>query len=177
MGHIILVHRMENIQNIWRKSITNNSYTTHATHTAHATLLQSCYCLNYSLRMAQIWPIMTHDDWVWQGMTYQGSGGLQGVQGGVRGHQGSLGASRLLPMPKWVIKQQNNGSKPWLKVPEVCPDPKFMVFTHFWSIWGHLDAVKQCYTVKMQYCQNHWFLDILLCPLQPTKRCNFWMVS
>ena len=43
MGHIILVHRMENIQNIWRKSITNNSYTTHATHTTHATLLQSCY--------------------------------------------------------------------------------------------------------------------------------------
>ena len=174
MGHIILVHRMENIQNIWRKSITNNSYTTHATHTTHATLLQSCYRLNYSLWMAQKLPIMNHDGW---GMAYQGSGGLQGVQGGVRGHQGALGASRLLPMPKWVIKQQNNGSKPWLKVPEVCPDPKWMVFTHFWSIWGHLDAVKQFYTVKMQCCQNHWFPDILLCPLQPTKRCNFWIVS
>ena len=173
MGHLILVHRMENIQNIWRQSITNNIYTTHATHTTHATLLQSCYCLNYSLRMAQIWPIMTKDDWVWQGMIYQGSGGVQGVQG----HQGALGASRLLPMPKWVKKQQNYSSKPWLKVPEVCSDTKGMVYTHFWSIWGHLDALKQCFTVKMQYCQNHWFLDILLCPLQPTKRCNFWMVS
>ena len=137
MGHLILVHRMENIQNIWRKSITNNSCTTHATHTTHATLLQSCNRLNYSLRMAQTWPIMTHDDWVWQGMIYQRSGGLQGVQGGVRRHQGAPGASRLLPMPKWVIKQQNNGSKPWLKVPQVCPDPKGMVYTHFWSIWGH----------------------------------------
>ena len=51
-------------------------------------------------------------------MAYQGSGGLQGVQGGVRGHQGALGASRLLPMPKLVIKEQNNGSKPWLKYPK-----------------------------------------------------------
>ena len=57
--------------------------------------------------------------------------GAPGGPGGVRGHQWALGVSRLLPMPKLVIKEQNNGSKPWLKVPEVCPDPKFMVFTHF----------------------------------------------
>ena len=53
-----------------------------------------CKRLNYSLQMGQIWPIMTHDDCVWQGMTYQGSGGFQGVQGGVRGHHGRLGYSR-----------------------------------------------------------------------------------
>ena len=28
----------------------------------------------------------------------------------------------------------------WFKTPKVCPDPKGMVFTHFWGIWGHLDA-------------------------------------
>ena len=45
--------------------------------------------LNYSLQMDQIWPIMTQDDWLWLRMTYQGSGGHQGVQGapgGARGH-------------------------------------------------------------------------------------------
>ena len=67
---------------------------------------------------------MTHNDPGWlcmEGMTYQGSGGFQGVQGG-------------------TIKQQNNGSKPWLKVTKVCPDPKGMVFIQFWGIWGHLHA-------------------------------------
>ena len=53
-----------------------------------------CKRLNYSLQMGQIWPIMTQDDCVWQGMTYQGSGGFQGVQGGTRGRQGQLGYSR-----------------------------------------------------------------------------------
>ena len=53
-----------------------------------------CKRLNYSLQMGQIRPIMTQDDCVWQGMTYQGSGGFQGVQGGTRGRQGQLGYSR-----------------------------------------------------------------------------------
>ena len=69
-------------------------------------------------------------------MTYQGSEGLRGVQGGVRGHQGVLGATRLLPTPKWVIKQQNNGSKSWFKVPKVCPWPKrdgiYSFMMHLW---------------------------------------------
>ena len=47
-----------------------------------------CKRLNYSLQMGQIRPIMTQDDCVWQGMTYQGSGGFQGVQGGTRGRRG-----------------------------------------------------------------------------------------
>ena len=47
-----------------------------------------CKRLNYSLQMGQIRPIMTQDDCVWQGMTYQGSGGFQGVQGGTRGAPG-----------------------------------------------------------------------------------------
>ena len=47
-----------------------------------------CKRLNYSLQMGQIGPIMTQDDCVWQGMTYQGSGGFQGVQGGTRGAPG-----------------------------------------------------------------------------------------
>ena len=67
----------------------------------------------------------------------------QGMQGGARGHQGAPGESRLPPAPKRVIKQQNNGPKPWFKVPKVCPDPKGMVFTHLWGIWGHLDSLKQ----------------------------------
>ena len=177
MGHIILVHRMENIQNIWRKSITNNIYTTHATHTTHATLLQSCYRL------------ITHSEWLkydpwWPRMIEYGKGwhnrgqrGSRGVRGGVRGHQGVLGATRLLPTPKWVIKQQNNGSKPWFKVPKVCSDPKGMVFIHFWGIWGHLDALQQRYLVKTPICGYQQFLDISLCLFQPTKLLNFWMVS
>ena len=59
-----------------------------------------------------------------KGWHTRGQKGSRGVQGGVRGHQGVLGATRLLPTPKWVIKQQNNGSKSWFKVPKVCPWPK-----------------------------------------------------
>ena len=77
---------------------------------------------------------------LWPRMTYQESWGHQGVQGGARGHQWAPGGSRLPPAPKREIKQQNNGPKSWFKVPKVCPDPKGMVFTHFWGIWGHLDA-------------------------------------
>ena len=99
-----------------------------------------CKHLNYSLQMGQIWLIMTQNDWLWPRMTYQGSWGHQGVQGGATGHQGAPGGSRLPPTPKREIKQQNNGPKSWFKVPKVCPDPKGKVFTLFWGIWGHLDA-------------------------------------
>ena len=88
-----------------------------------------CKRLNYSLQMGQIWLIMTQDDWLWPRMTYQGSWGHQGVQGGARGHQGAPGGSWLPLAPKRVIKQQNNDPKPWFKVPKVCPDPKGVVFT------------------------------------------------
>ena len=57
--------------------------------------------------------------------------GVRGVPGGPGGRQGAPWATRLLPTPKLVIKQQNSGSKPWLKVPKVCPDPKGIVFVHF----------------------------------------------
>ena len=113
-----------------------------------------CKRLNYSLQMGQIWLMMTQDDWLWPRMTYQGSWGHQGVQGGARGHQGAPRGSRLPPAPKTVIKQQNNGPKPWFKVPKVCPDPKGMVFTHLWGIWGHLDALHKRYLVKTPICKN-----------------------
>ena len=100
-----------------------------------------CNRLNYSLQMGQIWPIMTQNDWLWPRMTYQGSWGHQGVQGGARGHQGAPGGSRLPPAPKREIKQQNNGPKSWFKVPKVCPDPKGMVFTHFWDL-GPFGCIK-----------------------------------
>ena len=114
--------------------------------------------------MGQIWLIMTQNDWLWPRMTYQGSWGHQGVQGGARGHQGAPGGSRLPLAPKRVVKQQNNGPKPWFKVPKVCPDPKGMVFTHFWGIWGHLGALKQWYLVKMPICQKPGFGKIYLDP-------------
>ena len=44
----------------------------------------------------------------------------------MRGHLGASGGSRLPPAPKRVIKQQNNDSKPWFRVPKVCPDPNIM---------------------------------------------------
>ena len=68
-----------------------------------------------------------------------------------RGSKGAPGGSRVPPAPKRVIKQQNNGPKPWFKAPKVCSDPKEMVFIHFWGIWGHLGAVKQCNILKTQY--------------------------
>ena len=136
-----------------------------------------CNRLNYSLQMGQIWPIMTQNDWLWPRMTYQGSWGHQGVQGGARGHQGAPGGSRLPPAPKREIKQQNNGPKSWFKVPKVCPDPKGMVFTHFWGIWGDLDGLKQPYLVKMPICQKPSFREKMILPLTQTTGCNFWMVS
>ena len=87
-------------------------------------------------------------------MTYQGSGGHQGVQGGARGSRGVPGRSRLPLAPKWVIKTAKNGPKPWFKVSKMYPDPKRMVLIHFWGIWGHLGALKQRYLVKTPICQN-----------------------
>ena len=136
-----------------------------------------CKRLNYSLQMGQIWLIMTQDDWLWPRMTYQGSWGHQGVQGGARGHQGAPGGSWLPLAPKRVIKQQNNDPKPWFKVPKVCPDPKGMVFTHFWDIWGHLGALKQSYLVKLQYHQKRLFKKKNSLTITQTTRCKFWLVS
>jgi len=110
-------------------------------------------------------------------MTYQGSGGHQGVQGGARGHQGAPGGSRLPSAPERVIKQQNNGPKPWFKAPKVCPDPKEMVFIHFWGIWGHLGALQQRYLVKMQYCKKTGRRNEITGPLPQTTRSNFLKVS
>ena len=126
-----------------------------------------CKRLNYSLQMGQIWLIMTQDDWLWPRMTYQGSWG----------HQGAPGESRLPPVPKTVIKQQNSGPKPWFKVHKVCPDPKGMEFTHLWGIWGHLGALKRRYLVKTQYCQNQGFQKIFIQAFPQTTRCIFLMVS
>ena len=42
--------------------------------------------------------------------------GVMGAPGGPGGRQGALGGargSRVPPAPKRVIKQQNNGPKPW----------------------------------------------------------------
>ena len=43
---------------------------------------------------------MTQNDCVWQGMTYQGPGGVPGGPGGRRGARGTPGATRLLLTPK-----------------------------------------------------------------------------
>ena len=63
-----------------------------------------CKRLNYSLQMGQIRPIMTQDDCVWQGMTYQGSGGFQGVQGGTRGAPGGARGDQATPDAKMSDK-------------------------------------------------------------------------
>ena len=41
-----------------------------------------------------------------------------------------------------------------VKVPKVCPDPKGMVFIHFYGIWGHLDGLQQRYLVKKPKVEN-----------------------
>ena len=84
---------------------------------------------------------MIHDDLGWLNMAQDAIPGVRGAPGGPGGARGS----RLPPTPKRVIKQQNNDSKPWFKVPKVCHDPKGMVSTHFWCIWGHLSALQQRY--------------------------------
>ena len=85
--------------------------------------------------------------------------GVMGAPGGPGGRQGAPGGLRgVLGTPqcqKRVIKQQNNGPKPWFKVPKVCPDPKGMVLIHFSGIWDHLGALKQRYLVKTPICQKN----------------------
>ena len=103
--------------------------------------------------------------------------GVMGAPGGPGGRQGAPGGSGLPPAPKRVIKQQNNGPEPWFKVPKVCSDPKGMVFTHFWRIWGHLDALKQQYLVKKAICKKTGFRKKIIQSLPQTTRCNFGMVS
>ena len=63
-----------------------------------------CKRLNYSLQMGQIRPIMTQDDCVWQGMTYQGSGGLQGGPGGRQGAPGGARGDKTTPDAKMSDK-------------------------------------------------------------------------
>ena len=64
-------------------------------------------------------------------MVFDDISGLNGAPGGPGGRQGASGGSGVPPAPKRVIKRQNNDPKPWFKVPEVCPNLKGMVFTHF----------------------------------------------
>ena len=87
----------------------------------------------------------------------RGHGGTRGSRGAPGGTRGCPGGSRIPPAPKRVIKQQNNDPKPWFKVPKVCPDPKGVVFTHLWGIWGHLGALKQRYLVKKPICEKPGF--------------------
>ena len=53
---------------------------------------------------------------------------------GVMGAPGGPGGRKGVPGGLGVMKQQNDDPKPWFKVPKVCPDPKGMVFIHFWGI-------------------------------------------
>ena len=102
------------------------------------------------------------DDWLWPRMTDYGPGWHTRGQGATRGSRGAPGGWRLLPAPKRVIKQQNNGPKPWFKVPKVFPDLWGMVLTHFWGIWGHLVAFNQRYLVSTPICQQPGFLKIYI---------------
>ena len=117
---------------------------------------------------------MTDYDPGWHTRGHGGTRWCRGAPGGTRGRQGG---SRLPPAPKKEIKQQNNGPKSWFKVPKVCPDPKGMVFTHFWDIWGHLGALKQSYLVKLQYHQKRLFKKKNSLTITQTTRCKFWLVS
>ena len=110
-------------------------------------------------------------------MTQDDMPGVRGAPGGPGGRQGAPGGSSLPQAPRRVIKQQNIDPKPWFKVPKVCCDPKGMVFTHFWGIWGHLDALQQRYLVKTPICQKPRLrIDFTQSFIQ-TTRCIFGMVS
>ena len=55
-------------------------------HTVQMVLVDPCDKFNFSLLIAQLWPIMTQDDWLWSGMTYHGQGGARVPREGPRGH-------------------------------------------------------------------------------------------
>ena len=129
----------------------------------------------------------------------------QGGSRGSRGAPGGAGATRLLPTPKWVIKQQNNGSKPWLKVPKVCPWPKrdgiysFMMhlgpfgcittalYSENVNVW--IPAISRHFTLPASTDQTMQFLDGFLIFLslpyvgklrkikKPSKNCIVWSVE
>ena len=69
------------------------------------------WTVNFLLLIAQLWPIMTQDDWRWSGLTHHGSWGCQGAYGGTQRPPGGI---KLLPPRKRVIKLQKIGSKPCL---------------------------------------------------------------
>ena len=53
-----------------------------------------------------------------------------------------MGGATGLPLaPNNKQKQQNNGPKPWFKVPKVCPNPKWALFSFISdaidTIWMH----------------------------------------
>ena len=100
---------------------------------------------------------MTHNDPEWLTMTQDDIPGVLGAPGGPGGRQGAPGGARgvqATPGAKKSVKQQNSDPKPWFKVPKVCPDPKGVVFTNFWGICGHLDALEQRYLVKLPISQK-----------------------
>ena len=58
--------------------------------------------INFSLLIAQIWLLMTQNDWLWSGMTYHGSEGCQVV----------AQPTRWSPIVIWVFVGQSS-SWPW----------------------------------------------------------------
>ena len=54
----------------------------------------------------------------------------------------------------------------------MCPDPKGMVFIHFYGIWGHLDGLQQRYLVKKPKVENLGLGSFWITGLPQTKRCR-----
>ena len=54
----------------------------------------------------------------------------------------------------------------------MCPDPKGMVFIHFYGIWGHLDGLQQRYLVKKPKVENLGLGSFWITGLPQTKRCK-----
>ena len=60
----------------------------------------------------------------------------------------------------------------------MCPDPKGMVFIHFYGIWGHLDGLQQRYLVKKPKVENLGLVNFWITGLPQTKRCkNLWVLD
>ena len=81
-----------------------------------------------------------------------GQGGRKGAPGGARGDQATPDAkiSDKTAIYWLQIMVWSNQSLPWVGT----PDPKGMIFNHFWCILGHLDALRQIYLVKTQIGRN-----------------------
>ena len=109
--------------------------------------------INFSLLIAQIWLLMTQNDWLWSGMTYHGSEGCQGTQGA----PAAAGGAKQLP-PGGQSYFLSNG---WSK--SIVLENKVAINFDFRSgakKSGHLDYPFQSYGPKFVNMHKYAYVQL-----------------